>query len=271
MKSSRATLATLAAVLALGTLILLITVVPARAAIATEVTIERFVYDGHVSSDYDEYVRICNISGGSVDLGGANPWRIGDESSDSGSSFTGDAMYELTGTLNADTCFIIASNANAFSSTWQFLPDYEMRPTIGSTWTDNEAVPNLTRLDSGNWALSNTGDNITLWKYEGGAYAKHDEIAYGTDQALYTEVGLVDTGSYSITCSGNAAVTRNDVNSDTDNMYVDFNCTANPNAVTLHSLDTSNSDVALPIGLLLTTGTAVSVAIGTVRIRIRKR
>jgi hypothetical protein len=172
--------------------------------------------------------------------------------------------------LNANACFIIASNANAFSTTWQFLPDYEMRPIIGSTWTDNEAVPNLTRLDSGNWALNNTeGDNITLWKYEGGAYTKHDEIAYGTTQALYTEVGLVDTGSYSITCSGNAAVTRNDVNSDTDNMYVDFNCTANPNAVTLHSLDTR--DFALPVGLLLTTGAAIGLAISTVSRLTRKR
>ena len=178
-------------------------------------------------------------------------------------------MYELTGTLNASSCFIIASNANAFSTTWQFLPDYEMRPTIGSTWTDNEAVPNLIRLDSGNWALSDSGDNITLWKYEGGAYTKHDEIAYGTDQALYTEVGLVDTGSYSTTCSGNAAVTRNNVNSDTDNMYDDFNCTANPNAVTLRSLNTRN--LALPVGLLLTTGAVLGLAISTVPRWTRKR
>ena len=263
MKSSRATLATLAAALALGTLMLLITVLPARAAIATEVTIERFVYDGHVSFDYDEYVKICNISGGSVDLGGANPWRIGDEENAAGGA---EGMYNLTGTLGIGGCFIIADNAKAFSDTWGFLPDYEMEPTAGGV-SDTLSVPNLS--GSGNWALNNSEDNITLWKYEGGAYAKHDEIAYGTTQALYTEVGLVDTGSYSITCSGNAAVTRNDVNSDTDNMYVDFNCTANPNAVTLHSLDTR--DFALPVGLLLTTGAAIGLAISTVSRLTRKR
>lgn len=263
MKSSRFIIATLAAALALGTLILLITALPARAAIATEVTIERFVYDGHVSFDYDEYVKICNISGGSVDLGGANPWRIGDEENAAGGT---EGMYNLTGTLGIDSCFIIADNAKAFSDTWGFPPDYEMEPTAGGV-SDTISVSNLS--GSGNWALSNTGDNITLWKYEGGLYVKHDEVAYYTNSTNYTDVGLSTSGSYSITCSGNAAVTRNDVNSDTDNMYVDFNCTANPNAVTLHSLNTRDS--ALPVGLLLTTGAAIGLAITTMPRRTRKR
>jgi hypothetical protein len=268
MKLSKVTLMTFAVAISFLMLILLITALPARAAIAIDVTIERFVYSGQVSGQYDEYVKICNISGGSVDLGGANPWRIGDEENAAGGA---EGMYNLTGSLSIGSCFIIASNANAFSSTWHFLPDYEMRPTIGSTWTDNESVPNLVRIGSGNWALNDSGDNITLWKYEGSSYVKHDEVAYDTDSTNYTDVGLSTTGSYSITCSGNAAVTRNSVNTDTDNMYADFNCTANPNAVTLHALTAGGFEVALPTRLLLTTGAVMSLAIGILPRWIRKR
>lgn len=216
-------------------LALLMIASPSQATVATEITVERFVYDGQVSFDYDEYVKICNISGGSINLGGTNPWRIGDDESADGDD---EAMYALQGTLAAGDCFIIASNANAFNSIWGFLPDYEMRPTAGS-WGNNTTVPDLTKVGgSSTWGLNNDGDNITLWKYNTGtdSYERHDEVAYGTNSNRYTEVGLPGGSGDQISGCGNAAVTRNNVATDTDNMANDFNCTANPNAITLFSL-----------------------------------
>ena len=251
MRYSGTTLLILALLLACLVLAFLMSALPAQAAIASEVTIERFVYSGQVTGQYDEYVKICNISGSSVDLGEMNPWRMGDEESATSGGSSTEGMYELSGTLSVGNCFIIASNANAFSDTWAFLPDYEMRPVIGVSWDNNESVPNLVNV-FGTWRLADAGDNITLWKYSGGSYVQHDEAAYGTASDRYSEVGLSTTADYQISCSGNAAVTRNGVSTDTDNMYADFNCTDNPNAVTLHLLTTDGGSAGVvPLIVLL--------------------
>jgi hypothetical protein len=224
---------------------------PSKASIATEITIERFVYDGQVSQDYDEYVKLCNVGVTSVNLGGTNPWRMGDDEAASGG---GEGMYELQGTLDSGACFIIASNADAFSSVWSFLPDYEMRPGVGS-WGDNASVPNLVVVDNGVWALANSGDNITLWKYNAGTstYDQHDEVAYGSTAANYTDVGLPGDVSSQIDCGSNTncALTRNDVATDTDDMASDFNNSENPTALALTTLTGRSSGrasrVILPI------------------------
>lgn len=222
----------------------------ASAAMATEIIIERFVYDGQVATtEGDEYVKICNISGSSIDLaGGGNPWRLGDEETSAGS--TAEGMYNLQGTLAAGGCFIIALNANGYNSIRGLLPDYEMVP---AQTTDNPAVPNLTKINTGNWALANGGDNITLWRYNGSAYVQHDEIAYGTTAARYSEVGLAATGTYQVTCGSNAncAIVRSSVSGgDTDNMATDFNNISAPNAVTLSDLSAA-STTASPAPLIL--------------------
>ena len=221
-----------------------------NAVTANEMTIERFVYDGRIANNEgDEYVKICNISGSTIALGGTNPWRIGDEESYAGGT---EGMYNLQGTLDAGACLIIASNANAFHSIWGVLPDFEMNPTW-SPWTDNTTVPNLTKISSGNWRLVNDMDNITLWKYNSGSgtYEQHDEVAYGTTAELYTEVGLSDTGTYQITCGSNAncALTRNSVSVDTGNMANDFNNTDNPTAITLRALTAHNGDLSIVLSL----------------------
>ena len=255
------------------TLALLLTLMmiasPSQAAIATKVTIERFVYDGQetVSTvEGDEYVKICNISGGSINLaedagGGSNPWRLGEAET---MGDTAEAMYELQGTLANDACFIIASNANAFNSIHGLLPDYEMRPTISDKWTDHASVPNLPKVTgfTATWALNNGGDNITLWQHDGSStYIQQDEVAYGSTSTDYTGVGL--DGTSQISCPGgspNCAVTRNNVSTDTDKMADDFNTSDNPNAVTLRSLTTSSSGTpVLPLaGLLSALGLAAA-------------
>lgn len=224
---------------------------PSQAAIATKVTIERFVYDGQETvstAEGDEYIRICNISGGSINLaedagGGSNPWRLG-EAENMGD--TAEAMYELQGTLANGACFVIASNANAFNSIHGLLPDYEMRPTISDKWTDNASVPNLSKVTgfSSYWALANGGSNITLWQHDGSSsYIRQDEVAYGSTSTEYTDVGL--DGTSQISCPGgspNCAVTRNSVSTDTDKMADDFNTSDNPNAVTLSAFAASAVD-----------------------------
>ncbi len=241
---------------------------PSTAAIATEITIERFVYDGQATQDYDEYVKICNIAGYDVNLGGTNPWRMGDDELASGG---GEGMYELQGTLADGDCFIIASNANAFNSVWSFLPDYEMRPTVSPG--DNASVPNLTTVDNGVWALNNGGDNITLWKYNTstGTYEQHDEVAYGSTAANYTDVGLPGGASDQIDCGSNAncALTRNSVTSDTDNMAADFNNTENPTAIDLTTF-TVDSGGRIPLMVMLTLGAAV-LLVAAGRWHLRRR
>ena len=99
-------------------LTIVLTVLPAKpsyASIASEVVIERFVYDGQVANDFDEYVKICNISSSAIDLsnGGSNPWLIGDAET---FADTGEGLYELQGTLNAGNCFIIALQGASFNT-----------------------------------------------------------------------------------------------------------------------------------------------------------
>jgi len=228
----------------------------ASASTATEITIERFVYDGQVpTTEGDEYVKICNISGSSIILGGANPWRIGDEENSAGSTTEG--MYNLQDTLAADSCFIIASNANGYNSIRGSLPDYEMNPTQAG-WTDNSSVPNLSEVNTGNWILANGGDNITLWKFVGAAYVQHDEVAYGTTALRYSEVGL-SAGQISCGSSNtNCALVRNSLTTDTDNMASDFNNTSAPNAITLRQIDARTAELPLA-ALILAFGLLVAV------------
>ncbi len=218
----------------------------ASSSLATEIVIERFVFDGQVAStEGDEYVKICNISGSSINLGGTNPWRMGDDINSAGGT---EGMYNLQGTLAVGGCFIIASNANGYNSIRGSLPDYEMNPTQAG-WTDNASVPNLVKVGTGTWGASNTSDNITLWKYVGSAYVKHDEIAYGGTSTRYSEVGLSATGTYQVNCGTNinCAVVRNSRTIDTDNMANDFNNTSAPNAVTLSDLSATTPVSPAPI------------------------
>lgn len=269
-------------------LVPLISVLPSQAAVSSLVRIERFVYDGQETvstAEGDEYVRICNISGGSINLaedagGGSNPWRFGEAET---MIDTAEVMYELQGTLAIGACFAVASNANAFNSIHGFLPDYEMRPTISNKWTDNASVPNLSKVAgfSGTWGLSNSGDNVTLWQHDGSSsYVQQDEVAYGSTSGDYTTVGL--DGSSTISCPGgspNCAVTRNNVSIDTDKMASDFNTSDNPNAITLAAF-TAQSEwslarlvSSLDSSMFLQPRMAVILALGVagVCLTIRKR
>jgi hypothetical protein len=200
------------------------------ASIATEVVIERFVYDGQVANDLDEYVKICNISPGTIDLSnnGSNPWLIGDAET---LADTSEGLYELQGTLNPGGCFIIALQGNSFNAVWRFHPDYEFSSTTSP-------APNLTkRAGFGTWGLNNSGgDNITLWRYDftSSSYVKHDEAAYGTTAANYSDVGLSTTVPYQIACGTptHCAIRRSSVSADTDNMAADFNNVSSPLTVT---------------------------------------
>jgi len=127
---------------------------------ASYLLISELVYDGLVPEiEGDEFVELYNPQGIGVSLAG---YKIGDEETPGGSegmySFPAEAMIPAGGLI------IVARNAAAFQIRFGTLPDFELRAS-GSGYTDTATVPNLERYRTwgrGEWALSNTGDEILL-------------------------------------------------------------------------------------------------------------
>ncbi|MBN1217989.1 MAG: lamin tail domain-containing protein, partial [Anaerolineae bacterium] len=124
------------------------------------VLIGEFLYDGLTpSTEGDEFVEVCNPNPDPVDLTG---YKVGDEEVNGG----GESMYQFpAGALLAtNACRVVAKNAIQFEARFGTLPDFEVVVTGGS-YADHPTVPNLakyTAWGSGNWALSNTGDELLV-------------------------------------------------------------------------------------------------------------
>lgn len=112
-----------------------------NAGVGAPVVIDAILYDGLVSGELDEAVRIRNVTDVPFDIGG---WTIGD----------GESTLTLPQplTLPSGNWLWLARNGNAFAMQFGHPPDYELQET-------SPDIPNLTGTWSG---LNNSGDQLLL-------------------------------------------------------------------------------------------------------------
>lgn len=131
---------------------------PAVAGDEAPVLLDAVLYDGYENGDADEAVRLRNVRGMAVDIGG---WQLNDGES-------GTAVIPPGTFLAPGQTLWLAKNGAAFGRQFGFLPDFETTDTL-------PAVPNL----AGVWpGLSNGGDQVMLLDDEG---ALVDCLAYEGD------------------------------------------------------------------------------------------
>ncbi len=209
-------------------------------AASTTLQIERFVYDGSTpTTEGDEYVKICNVSAGSISLDG---YKVGDEET-KGST---EGMYSLPAiSLDSGSCIIVAKRADQFNTRFGFNPDYEF--AVGN---DSAGVPNLTKYSTwgtGDWGLSNSGDEILLLASDDSLV---DGICYegGTNNFNNTGAGTIVTDACSNLNVSDGQGLRRTTATDTDTTS-DFG-TLLPTAITLRTLDARAAPVS-PLAVAL--------------------
>ena len=229
----------------------LVLVRPAAPATAdyNDLLIVRFVYNpAGTGTDDEEYVKIYNNGATTVNLDENNDnIKIGDEETEGG----GEGMFRFpTGaSIGSGNHLIIAKDATAFYDKWGFDADYEFDGTKGG-------VPDMIKYSSwgsGSFALHQNGDEVLILDQNNGIV---DSVAY--ENGNYSAVGLASTGDYKPpNADDGAALSRNNITDDTDNMYDDFNKTDAPNAVILRSLAARSAAAPLfPWPLATLAGTA---------------
>lgn len=115
--------------------------------------ISEVLYDPTGSEPEAEWIEVYNAGGAEAGLSG---YKLGDEETAGG----GEGMYRfpISATLAAGQVIVIASSAEAYSSTYHVYPTYEL-------FDSTAEVPDLvkyTTWSGGSVNLSNTGDDVVL-------------------------------------------------------------------------------------------------------------
>lgn len=108
--------------------------------------ISEVCYDGEISGDGDEFVEIFNPTTEVVPLSG---YKIGDEETRGG----GEGMYRFPDdtSIGPGEVLVVAKSAKGFHERFGFDPHF-----------DFSGLPKYTAWASGDWALSNDGDEVLL-------------------------------------------------------------------------------------------------------------
>lgn len=130
--------------------------------------ISEVLYDSTGTEPAAEWIEIYNASGQTIDL---SAFKIGDEETQGNNE--GMFQFPPGSTLADGEVIVIANQADVFTATYGFLPNYELVET-------DPTVPNMieyTAWGSGNINLANTGDEVLL--LDGGNYLV-DAVSWDT-------------------------------------------------------------------------------------------
>jgi hypothetical protein len=144
---------------------------PAESA-STTILITAVYYDTYLTNEPEEAFRLMNVGTGAGDM---TDWVVTDGSTE--------GTITLTGTLPPDESIWIAREADDFTLEFGFPPGYEYDADT------DPMVPNL--LQSGDFALNNTGDELVL-KTSHGAIV--DSVVYEGGEP--TDTGWSGPGIY---------------------------------------------------------------------------
>ena len=233
-------------VLSILFIFLLIVTSPAQATSNT-LLIDRFLYNGSVTygssvsqTEGDEYVKICNVSPGSISLDG---YKVGDEETKSDPASEG--MYFLPNiSLASGQCILIVRRAPEYLTRFSAPSDGTLFYEFASNGVDDPSVPNLAKYTSwstGDFSLRNAGDEVVL--LDSNDYLV-DGVCYGTSPNAFNGVApsIFADGCSGLSVGDGEGLKRTS-SVDTDS-FTDFG--NNPTAVELLDLGVQPAPLTTP-------------------------